>query len=92
MGHRIELEEIELAINAMDGVDRGYCVFDQDRNRIIAYYIGELPKNEVRARLLEKLPSYMVPNLFQQIEKIPMTKNGKIDRSFYLRQKAGKKK
>lgn len=91
MGHRIELEEIEIAINAVDGVDRGYCVFEEERNRIVAYYVGERPKKEIRACLLEKLPSYMVPNLFQQIDEIPMTKNGKIDRGFFLRQKAGKK-
>lgn len=91
MGHRIELEEIEIAINAMDGVQRGYCVFDSERNRMIAYYVGELPKNEVRAHLMEKLPGYMVPNLFKQIEEIPLTKNGKIDRGFYLRKKAEEK-
>ena len=91
MGHRIELEEIEIAINAVDGVERGYCVFDENRNRIVGYYVGAREKKEVRACLLEKLPVYMVPSAFQQIEEIPMTKNGKIDRGFFLRQKAGKK-
>lgn len=91
MGHRIELEEIEIALNAVDGVERGYCVFEEARNRIAAFYVGERPKKEIRACLLEKLPSYMVPNVFQQIDRIPMTKNGKIDRGFFLRQKEGKK-
>ena len=54
MGHRIELEEIELAINAADGVERGFCTFDEERNRIAAYYVGICDKKELRDQLKEK--------------------------------------
>ena len=92
MGHRIELEEIELAINAADGVERGFCTFDEERNRIAAYYVGICDKKELRDQLKEKLPIYMVPTMIRQIEEIPMTKNGKIDRKFFLREKEKQKK
>ena len=92
MGHRIELEEIELAINAADGVERGFCIFDEERNRIAAYYVGICDKKELRDQLKEKLPIYMVPTMIRQIEEIPMTKNGKIDRKFFLREKEKRKK
>ena len=35
MGHRIELEEIELAMNAAPGVERAFCVFDQEQNSVL---------------------------------------------------------
>ena len=51
MGHRIELEEIELAMNAAPGVERAFCVFDQERNRIASYYVGVCDKKELRDAL-----------------------------------------
>ncbi len=30
--------------------------------------------------MTEKLPRFMIPNIFCQVETMPMTKNGKIDR------------
>lgn len=84
MGHRIELEEIELAMNAAPGVERGFCIFDQERNRIASYYVGTCDKKELRDALKEKLPVYMIPTLIRQVDEIPMTKNGKIDRKYFL--------
>jgi amino acid adenylation domain-containing protein len=40
----------------------------------------ELQISELRERLLGKLPEYMVPNSYVQLEKLPLTHNGKIDR------------
>ena len=92
MGHRIELEEIELAINAAEGVERGFCVFDEAKNRLAAYYVGTCDKKELRDQLKEKLPVYMVPTMMRQVDQIPMTKNGKIDRKYFLREKEAQKK
>ena len=84
MGHRIELEEIELAMNAAPGVERAFCVFDQERNRIASYYVGVCGKKELRDALKKKLPVYMIPTFIKQVDEIPMTKNGKIDRKYFL--------
>lgn len=84
MGHRIELEEIELAMNAAPGVERAFCVFDQERNRIASYYAGVCDKKELRDALKKKLPVYMIPTFIKQVDEIPMTKNGKIDRKYFL--------
>ena len=84
MGHRIELEEIELAMNAAPGVERAFCVFDQERNRIASYYVGVCDKKELRDALKKKLPVYMIPTFIKQVDEIPMTKNGKIDRKLLL--------
>ena len=80
MGHRIELEEIEAHIGAVDGVRRTCCLFDTNRNKIVACYSGEATKEEIIETLKKKLPKYMIPNIFMQMERLPLTKNGKIDR------------
>lgn len=48
---------------------------------LIAYIVSEreLLNSELRNYLLERLPEYMVPALFVQMAKFPLTKNGKID-------------
>ena len=80
MGHRIELEEIETHCSAVDGVIRASCLFDSDRNKIVAYYVGEPDKKEIIDQLKTRLPKYMIPNIFIKEEALPLNKNGKIDR------------
>ena len=80
MGHRIELEEIEVHCNAIDGVVRASCLFDTVRNKIVAYYAGELDKKEIIEQLKQHLPKYMIPNVFIKEDNLPLNKNGKIDR------------
>jgi acyl-coenzyme A synthetase/AMP-(fatty) acid ligase len=80
MGHRIELEEIERGINAVDGVERSICTYDADKKRITAFYTGAMEKKELHLKLKEKLPVYMVPNRFSHVREFRLNKNGKIDR------------
>lgn len=80
MGHRIELEEIETFLNAVDGVTRASCLFDTVRNKIVACYTGEVEKLEIISHLKQDLPKYMIPNIFIHMESLPISKNGKIDR------------
>ncbi len=92
MGHRIELEEIEAAINGCNNVTRACCVFDTKRNKIVAFYVGEADKDEIHAYLSEKLPVFMIPNVFNQIDEMPLTQNGKIDRKSLLESCGGRRK
>ena len=72
MGHRIELEEIENAMNAVQDVQRSCCVFQEKKNRIAGFY---------RRDLKDKLPAYMVPAKLVRLEAMPLNKNGKTDRA-----------
>ena len=80
MGHRIELEEIELHMGALDGVGRACCFLDEKRNKIVACYSGELASKEVAVGLSRKLPKYMLPNVYHEMDELPLSKNGKVDR------------
>ncbi len=80
LGHRIELGEIEACSQAADGVDRACCLYDARRKKLLLFYVGALDKSELASHLRERLPQYMVPGKMRQIEAMPLTKNGKIDR------------
>lgn len=81
MGHRIELGEIETALHAIAGVTRACCVYHEEKQRITAYYTGDVTKKEIVACLKETLPLYMMPGSFVMLEEMPITQNGKIDRA-----------
>ena len=81
MGQRIELGEIEAAAQAADGVERACCIYDHARQRIRLYYTGTREKDELSAALHEALPPFMMPNTVKQLDDMPLTKNGKIDRT-----------
>lgn len=89
-GHRIELEEIEKAVSEFDGVERGICIFDQEKSQLFVYYIGSLKKKELFTLIKENLPSYMIPSRIIPIDDFPLTKNGKVDRK-ELRKKGVRK-
>ena len=79
-GHRIELGEIEMAINSMDGIQRACCIYQQDENKIYAFYEGEADNKSLTHYLVSKLPKFMIPEVLVNVEAMPLTKNGKIDR------------
>ncbi len=86
MGHRIELEEIELIINSYPDIQRACCVFDTAKNRIAAFYVGGLEGKEIQQKMQESLPAYMIPTVFYSLPELPITANGKIDRKKLLAQ------
>ena len=81
MGHRIELGEIETAISAVEGVSRACCVYLHDKGKILAFTCGSADKKAITDGLHDVLPAYMIPNIFMQVEEMPLNKNGKIDRN-----------
>lgn len=82
MGHRIELEEIDTLLNSLNGIERACTFFDEKKNKIVAFYVGTEEKRAIIDEMKTKVPEFMVPNLFVQLEEMPLTKNGKIDRSY----------
>ena len=84
-GYRIELGEVESAILELEGIVQ--CVVlakeGKDNNKdLVAYYTSEdsLDIDTIRQNLSKRLPSYMVPYYFIELEELPLTPNGKIDK------------
>lgn len=83
-GYRIELLEIESAISSVEGTEN--CAVIAKRNaegevRLLkAFVSGKITEAEIRKKLSEKLPEYMVPKSIKILETIPLNKNGKTDR------------
>ncbi|MDY4206245.1 amino acid adenylation domain-containing protein [Blautia obeum] len=86
MGHRIELGEIELAMELAEGIRRACCTYDESENKIVTFYEGEAEKRQIVRALGKKLPAYMIPNVWVKLERLPITKNGKIDRKKMLKE------
>ena len=80
MGHRIELGEIEVVANMQPEIKSACCIFDDIKKKIILYYVGNISKADVAGFLKQKLPRYMVPNMIEQLDTMPLTPNGKINR------------
>jgi amino acid adenylation domain-containing protein len=86
-GFRVELGEIEAALEAIEGV-RQTVVVARERSggdlELVAYLShasGEdLPIDELRRLLAARLPEYMVPTLFVPLDQFPLTSSGKVDR------------
>lgn len=89
MGHRIEIEEIERAMSEINGVESCCVVFDEAKSKLKGFYIGAIDKKELSLRMKETLPVFMIPSALRQIEKMPLTKNGKIDRKLLKEMKGG---
>ena len=85
-GYRIELGEVETAILQSELVCETALVTKQDKvgniNRLVAYVVPkELFQKELMiAQLKTCLPNFMIPDLWIEIEKMPLTANGKIDK------------
>ncbi len=84
-GYRIELGEIEAAINEHPSVEQVIVVAREDEpgeKRLVGYVVGreDVSSKELREYLRERLPDYMVPGAIVQMNEMPLTANGKLDR------------
>ena len=82
-GYRIELGEIESAVNNLEYVASSCVILSKNSNTIILIYepMGdEILSSQIRKDLQKILPKYMIPKKIESIKKIPLNKNGKIDR------------
>jgi amino acid adenylation domain-containing protein len=75
-GYRVELGEVEAAMDALPGVRQSVAAVSGDA--LVAYVVGDCP--DLRARLAATLPAYMVPTRVVRLDSLPLTPNGKIDR------------
>ena len=84
-GLRIELDEIEKVCNSHPDVTR--CVVLVKNNAIDGDYLAlyytaskELSKEELSAFMAKSLTPYMIPKAMMQLERVPLTPNGKVDK------------
>ncbi|PHN96371.1 non-ribosomal peptide synthetase, partial [Tenacibaculum discolor] len=88
-GYRIELEEVASKLKEKSGIKQSYVtVFNKENEgkELVAYVTSneKLQSSELRKYLVERLPRYMVPTYFIQIDELPITTNGKIDKKSLL--------
>ncbi|WP_440974850.1 non-ribosomal peptide synthase/polyketide synthase [Pseudomonas koreensis] len=85
-GFRIELGEIESRLLNCAGVKEAVVLArrdGQESTRLVAYYtVHEQPLDsaDLHAQLQARLPEYMVPSAWVQLDALPLNNNGKIDR------------
>lgn len=84
-GYRIELGEVEAQMLRVPSVQEvvAMAVEGNDGYKdLVAYFVAaqKLEVSELRAVLSEMLPGYMIPSRFIQMDDMPLTSNGKIDR------------
>ena len=83
-GYRIELGEIESQLLKNELIKEAIVTAKEDigGNKYLCAYIVSyeyLMVSELRECISKELPDYMVPSYFVQLEKIPLTPNGKVD-------------
>ncbi|MFE4428490.1 amino acid adenylation domain-containing protein [Peribacillus butanolivorans] len=83
-GFRVEVDEISITLNTYPQVIDSFIKIQDQPNlnkQIIAYFTSkqQVDSNQLKAFLKERLPNYMIPSFFIQVDKFPLNANGKID-------------
>ncbi|MCK8108990.1 amino acid adenylation domain-containing protein [Pseudoalteromonas sp. 2CM41L] len=87
-GYRIELEEVEAAINSLDFVKSTAVVVSKNGGeaKLEAYLVlstAEIEEDvvlQLTDSIKERLPEYMLPDLFFVVSELPLSANGKVDK------------
>ena len=84
-GFRIELGEIEATVAQHSAVEHCVVIVREDvpgDRRLVAYFVAkeQLDSKQLREYLKPKLPDYMIPSAWMQLDTLPLTPNGKRDR------------
>lgn len=75
-GHRVELEECELAIRKLSGTDDAVALLIDET---LVAFVAPSSIEGLEEALREALPSYMVPSRFVVVADFPMSVSGKVD-------------
>jgi nonribosomal peptide synthetase DhbF len=85
-GHRVELGEIEAALERHPGVKHCVVIASDDvrgERRLVAYIIPSagsvVPSGDLRRLLYETVPAYMIPAAFVSVSSFPLTPSGKVN-------------
>ncbi|MFD8499255.1 amino acid adenylation domain-containing protein [Amycolatopsis sp. NPDC059657] len=81
-GYRIERGEVENAIAEHPAVQTAVVDARTDGPggaELVAYVLADGPVGDLAAFLSARLPEYMIPAAFVELDQIPVTSNGKVD-------------
>lgn len=86
MGYRIELEEIESALNALSYINQSAVIYERvntNFGKLLAFVATKMNVNEsqIKRELMSHLPEYMIPNIIEVKNVLPSNANGKIDKA-----------
>ncbi|QDX94147.1 amino acid adenylation domain-containing protein [Brevibacillus laterosporus] len=92
-GYRIEIEEIQNQIIKYPAIIEAVVLdkVDEDGDKVLVAYLvtrKNITLSEIRHMLSEKLPDFMIPDYFVQVQSIPLTPNEKVDRNALLQIKS----
>ncbi|WP_195576720.1 non-ribosomal peptide synthetase [Paenibacillus sp. 1001270B_150601_E10] len=83
-GFRIELHEISSKLMELEHIQDAAVIMIEEagEKHLMGYVVAEhkLDLQAVRQGLSRSLPSYMIPSQLIQLEALPVTRNGKLDR------------
>ena len=80
-GYRVHLSDIEMNLKKIKGVKECVCFSDQER--IIAFVSSQVSvtQEDIFDEIKTLLPTYMMPSKIILSRRVPINKNGKIDRA-----------
>ncbi len=85
-GFRIELSEIESVLMNLSEVKEAVAIVNGNgENAVLVAFLKmndniELNSEDIKSKIKSKLPDFMIPGLLLEIDEIPITSNGKVDR------------
>ncbi|NBD08852.1 amino acid adenylation domain-containing protein [Corallococcus silvisoli] len=83
-GFRVELGEVEAALNQLPGVDDAVAEVREDtpgNRQLVAYVVGaSVDLTTLRPALAERLPTHLMPSAFVRLARLPLNPVGKVDR------------
>jgi acyl-coenzyme A synthetase/AMP-(fatty) acid ligase len=96
-GYRVELGEIESILQQSEGVSQAVVLAREDKQgnkQLVAYIVPEYDydKDAINKYLQESLPDYMIPAVLIELESLPLTANGKVDRKGITRSRYNRRK
>jgi amino acid adenylation domain-containing protein len=87
-GFRIELGEIESVLIQKAPIAAAAVILREDKpgaQRLTAYYVkrsdATLSADDLHTLLAESMPEYMIPSAWVQLDALPLSPNGKLDRA-----------
>ncbi|MGY0034988.1 condensation domain-containing protein [Pedobacter sp. NJ-S-72] len=83
-GYRIELGEIENVLQQCELVNQAVVLVKEENGtkRLVGYIVpeGEFDRDQIVVFLKSRLPEYMIPAIWVELDKLPLTNNGKVDK------------
>nr|WP_297934133.1 non-ribosomal peptide synthetase [uncultured Lachnoclostridium sp.] len=83
-GHRIELSEVEAALQEYEGVEQAAVIYLEERETLYGFVQStnegeDIEETEILSFIRSKLPDYMTPEVIKVLTSLPINMNAKLD-------------